>query len=205
MEAKRPFFQPWMILLVMPLLGIVAMVLVLSSGDNATTPTEQVSAATPRPQTLPPRTPPPAPTSALGLPAPSVVLTDLNGETFTLADYQGRVIVLNFWATWCLPCEEEMPALQAYSESQGSDGAVVIAVTDPDSGQTLDDVRAFAERYGLTLRVAIDSGRILHYAYGVYGLPTTYFIDPQGLTHHYRAGQMDIDDIAGEVAIVFES
>lgn len=207
MEEKRSFFQPWMVLLVMPLLGLVAMVLIIVADNQEDNPAnrDQVAYTTPRAQTLPPRTPPPQPTSAVGLLAPDVTLTDLDGATFTLADYRGRVVIVNFWATWCTPCQAEMPALQAYNDSQAPDGPIVIAITDPDNGQTLEDIRTFVEAHDLTLRVGIDTDAVLHYAYRIYGLPTTYFIDANGITHHYRSGEMDVDDIIGEVASMSDS
>src|SRR5574342_1058173 len=79
--------------------------------------------------------------------APELTLTDLQGTTHSLADYRGQVVLVNLWATWCPPCKEEMPTLQAYYNKYANKGFVIIAIND---GDPKTDVLQFVEDYGLT-------------------------------------------------------
>lgn len=203
---NKSFFRPWMILLVMPLVGLVIMVGVLLSADE----TEQVDEngqiylddSTPPAQTLPPRTPLPSPTTIYDQPVPDIELVDLDGQTYTLQEYQGRPLIINFWASWCQPCREEMPAFQTYADEMGADGPVIIIVTDPDNGQTMDDIRAFVEEFDLDLRVGIDQNAWLHYSLNVPGLPSTYFVDADGILRGRRVGMIDYQALVDEVALL---
>ncbi len=202
----RSFFQPWMVLLILPILGLGAMVLVLigdATIDDASDQNQGITLlddASPLPQTLPPRTPRPTATSVLTQPIPDISLTDLDGASFMLQDFAGKIVVVNFWATWCEPCREEMPALQSYSESR--DDVVVVAVTDPANAQDMDTIRAYVDEYELTFIIGIDEGALLHYAFGVPGLPSTFFVNTDGIIQGRRFGAMSLDDLVGEVALL---
>lgn len=206
---KKSFFQPWMILLILPLIGIGAMILVLISADNQADPASENltlnNLSSPLPQTLPPRTPIPTSTPVFGQSVPNIQLTDLNGDPFTLSDFAGRPIIVNFWASWCEPCKEEMPQLQAYSDAQAENGPLIIAVTDPDNAQDIDKIRAFIKEYGVTLQVGLDQGAALHYALGVPGLPTTFFINSNGIIQGRRIGEIDYQAVVDEVALLDNS
>jgi thiol-disulfide isomerase/thioredoxin len=194
-----------MVLLIMPLVGVVGTALLLIGGSerNSTGQGRSGDRATPRPATFAPPTPAETlPPSILDQPAPSITLSRLDGSTFTLQDYQGRPVVLNFWASWCTPCIEEMPALQAFSHTQGPDGALVLAVTDPDNAQTRMDVEDFLKKYNLTLPVGLDQQMALHYAMGVAGLPMTFFIDAAGIVRGRRIGAVTLKDLEDEVALL---
>lgn len=114
--------------------------------------------------------------------APEFSLHLFDGSTFNLADYRGQVVVVNFWASWCEPCREEMPALQQ-SHQQNPDVVFVGigAKTDDD-----DDARAFASEYGVTYAIGRDTegenraNGPIQEAFGVVGFPSTYVIDPEG-------------------------
>ncbi len=208
---EQSIWKPWMILLVVPLLSLVIVLgILLSNGDESGSNEETNRSSsylddfTPLPITLPPRTPLPSPTSIFDQPVPNIVLTDLAGESFTLRDYEGRPLVVNFWASWCVPCREEIPAFQEYHDATQEDGAVIILVTDPDNGQTLDDIRAFVEEFDLNLRVGIDQNARLHYALNVLGLPSTYFVDADGIMQGRRTGIVSYDDLIEEVALLNE-
>ncbi len=110
-------------------------------------------------------------------PAPDVMLTDLNGHPAAFADYKGRFILYNAWATWCPPCKEEMPVLNAYYQAHKQDGFVVIAVED---GENLADVSAYANKMGLTFPVWPDPKSAMTAAFLINSLPTSYLIDRTG-------------------------
>lgn len=202
---KSGFLQPWMLLLIMPLIGVIGMIIILLGSDDPTPTTtsqpEQVilDDATPLPQTIPPRTLPPTPTSVFNQPAPNVTLVDLNDNTFSLADFQGKVVVLNFWATWCPPCVEEMPALQAFYDDHADDDLVIILVTDPLDGQDRATIDQFVADLGLTLPIGLSDYGQLQISFGVQMLPTTYFIDTNGIVRNRWIGPIDVDSLAAEV------
>jgi len=120
---------------------------------------------------------------AVRQPAPDYQMATFDGSTFNLADYRGKVVVMNIWASWCDPCREEMPALQAASERYGEDVVFVGVGAKADRD---DEARAFAAEFGITYPIGRDTeggnagmGQI-GVDYGVVGYPTTYFIDPDG-------------------------
>jgi peroxiredoxin len=119
-----------------------------------------------------------AQTLDLGRPAPGITLTDVAGGTHRLSEYRGSVVLLNFWATWCVPCRTEMPSVeQAYRRFKGK-GLVVLAV-NLDAGSR-SPVEAFAKELGLTFPVLLDPQWTSSHAYRVLGLPTSYLIDREG-------------------------
>ncbi len=198
-----------MVLLILPVIGIVGMVLMIASDDDSAPISQNPISdrATPMPQTFIPPTPPTATAqpSIIGQPAPALELTTLDGQAFTLQDYAGQRIVLNFWASWCVPCVEEMPELQRFSDEQGENGVKIIAVTDPDNGQTLADVQRFLDEYGLTLQVGLDKNMEYHYAMGVFALPLTFLIDEAGVVRAYIIGQLTADRLEEEIVQAFDS
>lgn len=128
------------------------------------------------------------------IPAPDFTLTDQFGKTHTLSDYQGQVVFLNFWATWCGPCQREMPDIQAMYEDLGlnEEDVVVLAVANPKSDQypynqdvSEDEVKRFLEENGYTYPVAMDTTGEVFAAYGVQAFPTTFMIDREGNVFGY--------------------
>ena len=124
--------------------------------------------------------------------APEFVLPDLFDETLnrSLLNYSGRPVILNFWASWCVPCKEEMPALQrAYEEHRG-EGLVVLGLNQTFVDD-LDAARAFVNELALTFpNVRDDTGNTSEGLYQVMGLPTSVFITPDGEIAHKQIGQM---------------
>lgn len=113
-----------------------------------------------------------------GAPAPALVGNLFDGSSFSLADYTGKVVVLNFWATWCAPCREEMPALDAYYRRHKSEGLTVIAIsmdTPGDYAKAREFMQAFSFPAAFAREVdAKGYGRIRR-------LPLTFVIDRQGI------------------------
>ena len=124
----------------------------------------------------------------IGNPAANFTLMDLTGQTVSLSDFEGQPVILNFWATWCPPCEAEMPDIhQAYLEHQSA-GLVVLAI---DMAEHPDTVSSFVEYYELTFPILLDDTQDVGQHYGARALPTTYFIDRDGTISHVYFGQMD--------------
>ena len=127
--------------------------------------------------------------------APDFTLTDQYGAAHTLSDYRGKVVFLNFWATWCPPCRAEMPDIQSLYEAYGDaeDAEVVIlAVAAPGLGRETDEagVTAFLSENGYTYPVVMDpTGDVLR-AYGISAFPTTFMIDAEGSVFGYVPGAM---------------
>jgi thiol-disulfide isomerase/thioredoxin len=109
--------------------------------------------------------------------APTFHLADLQGRQVQLEDYRGRVVVLNFWATWCGPCRDEIPAMQLLSKELGARGLTVLALNYQEVPAA---VTTFVERYGLTFPVLLDRQGAVGERYRVTALPATYFVDRKG-------------------------
>lgn len=118
-----------------------------------------------------------------------------DGTTKKLSDYRGRIVVINFWATWCRPCREEMPALQRVAKETD---AVFLAVDLMEDGAR---VRPFMDSLGLDrLTPLLDTDGAVTRAYSVLELPQTFFIDPKGVIRHIEHGQV-MDDAAVRLGI----
>jgi len=111
-------------------------------------------------------------------PAPDFELSDLEGRRVRLQDFRGRVVFLNFWATWCVPCREEFPAMVALSRDLGEQGLAVVAVNFQEDREP---VAAFAREFGVPFPVLLDPAGEAARLYRVQALPTTVFVDRQGM------------------------
>ena len=114
---------------------------------------------------------------AVDFPAPQVQLSDLNGSRVALSDFKGQVVLYNAWATWCPPCQEEMPTLEAYYQAHRQAGFVVVAIED---GEPLADVAAFVKTYGLSFPVWPDPKWVATTAFKTDVLPSSFLIDRTG-------------------------
>jgi peroxiredoxin len=134
------------------------------------------------PQTLP---------TFLDKPAPDFTLPDTEGKSHRLPDYRGQVVVLNFWATWCPPCREEMPAMERLHQMVAGEDIAVVAI---NVGEDEETIFRFTGDYPVTFPLLMDrEGRIVE-EYPVIGLPTTYIIDPDGVIRHRAVGTREWDD-----------
>jgi cytochrome c biogenesis protein CcmG/thiol:disulfide interchange protein DsbE len=114
-------------------------------------------------------------TDAAGNKAP---LQDVNGNTIRLAALRGKAVWINFWASWCPPCQQETPILRELSDLYRHRGVVLIAI---EVQETADVGRQYAQRYNLRYTIGADVTGSVFRAYRVYGLPTQFFIDPNGV------------------------
>lgn len=113
-------------------------------------------------------------------PAPDFTMTDTEGKTLKLSDFQGRPVLLNFWASWCGPCASEMPAIQAAWEQHGQDVAFVIVNMTDMGGETEQTARAFLADASYSFPVYFDKGSSAATAFGVTSIPQTYLINSNG-------------------------
>jgi peroxiredoxin len=120
--------------------------------------------------------------------APDFSLTDLSGRKLTLADYRGKVVMLNFWATWCGPCREEIPGLVDLQSKYRDRGLVLIGISMDDDPAP---VREFYDRYRMNYPVAMGNDALTERFGGIVGLPTTFLIQRDG---HIYARQMGAED-----------
>lgn len=122
--------------------------------------------------------PPPSPRE--GFSAPDFTLDLLGGGQVTLSDLRGQAVMINLWASWCPPCREEMPAIQNVYEDYKDQGLVVLAVntTNQDSEEA---AAAFVGEFGLTFPVPLDKTGAVSNRYQLRGLPSTYFVDREGV------------------------
>lgn len=128
---------------------------------------------------------PPAP--LIGHPAPSFRLETPDGTPLALDDLAGRPIVLNFWASWCLPCRAEMPELQRLHERLSATGLVVLGV---NQGETLPTITGYRQEVSVDFPTLVDARLSVSRQYGVNSLPTTFFIDRQGVIRDIFIGPM---------------
>jgi peroxiredoxin len=122
---------------------------------------------------------------AVGMPAEDFRLVDLEGNSQSLSQYRGKIVLVNFWATWCKPCTTEMPAMQASFEKLCDKGFVVLAINELE-----DDVkvREHIKQYGHTFPVLMDRDNKVANQFGVFGLPVSVFIDQEGRVQEYIKG-----------------
>ena len=109
--------------------------------------------------------------------APDLQLHDLNGFPVSLADYHGQVVLVNNWATWCPPCRQEMPILEAYYRDHQHENFTIIAI---DAGDPVDVVSDFVSRYNMSFPVWVDPGSQALNSFRNNYLPSSYLIDRQG-------------------------
>lgn len=123
----------------------------------------------------------------VGQPAPAFSVASLTGPPLTLAGFRGKPLLLNFWATWCVPCRQELPALQRFATDQGGRWAVV----GLDELEKAADVQAFAHGLGVTYPLAVDSDGSIAQRYRVQGLPTSFLVDAGGIIRQTHLGALD--------------
>lgn len=125
----------------------------------------------------------------LGEPAPGFQLLDLEGEMIRLEDFQGRPVLINFWATWCVPCRKETPDLVALQAEWGES----VQILGVNYSEPADAARQFAENFSINYPTPLDSYGEVTGSYKLRGLPETFFLDEQGIIRDHRIGQLDPD------------
>ena len=119
-------------------------------------------------------------TKARGSEAPDFTVYDLEGNAHQLSDFRGKPVLLNFWASWCGPCQKEMPDFQEFYESYGDQVNFVIVNLTDGRRETVETASAFIAEKGYTFPVFYDTGREAAVKYGISSVPVSYFIDAEG-------------------------
>ena len=120
--------------------------------------------------------------------APVFTLRAPDGSIHSLKDYRGKVVLLNFWATWCPPCRREMPSIEALWRGVKELGVIVLGV---HVGPSMEAARVYAQRSGLTFPVLVDDTKEVSYHYGVRSMPTTVIVGPEGHVEYVAFGPRD--------------
>jgi cytochrome c biogenesis protein CcmG/thiol:disulfide interchange protein DsbE len=131
-----------------------------------------------------------------GQPAPDFTLDLVDGSQFTLSDLRGQVAVVNFWATWCPPCEEELPRLQAVWDEYQEEGVAFVGVVYQDQ---MPAVQGAIARFGLTYPVGLDGSERIANSYGITGVPETFVIDREGQVAYLHIGPVGSDELTAEI------
>jgi cytochrome c biogenesis protein CcmG/thiol:disulfide interchange protein DsbE len=141
----------------------------------------------------------PVDTPIVGQPAPAFDLQTLDGRRLSLAELRGSPVVLNFWASWCIPCREEAPLLTAAAAEYRARGLRVIGVVYQDSAASARD---FMDRYGQTYPGLLDRDGRTAIDYGVFGIPETFFIDAAGIVRSRQIGAVTAEDLRRQIEAV---
>ncbi|HWR75580.1 MAG TPA: TlpA disulfide reductase family protein [Thiobacillus sp.] len=133
-------------------------------------------------------------------PAPELKAQDLAGAPKTLADYRGKVVLLNFWASWCPPCLREMPSMERLRVKMAGQPLTIVAL---DSAETPDEVNAYLSRMKLGFPILLDPDGSNTKRWNVFALPTTFLLDARGRVRYVLTGPTEWDE--GEALGVIES
>lgn len=126
---------------------------------------------------------------SIGMQAPDFTLPDLNGNPVSLSELRGKPVIINFWASWCPPCREEMPEMQTFHEMHHGR----VTVLGVNLAETPEKVTGFLDEYGYKWPMVLDRGGDIRELYRVRVIPTTYFLDGKGIIHRVYAGPLTLD------------
>ncbi|GAC1702659.1 MAG: TlpA disulfide reductase family protein [Candidatus Limnocylindrales bacterium] len=136
-------------------------------------------------------------TGTVGRPAPAIELPGLDGgSALDLAQYRGKVVIVNFWASWCIPCKEENPALVDIWERYHGTEVVLVGIVYQDS---VEAAREYTARLGNRWTSGIDADGRTALAYGVFGIPETFFVGPDGVIAGRHVGAIDAKTLAAGI------
>ncbi|PEE33305.1 thiol:disulfide interchange protein [Bacillus cereus] len=137
----------------------------------------------------------------IGKSAPDFTLTKLDGTNVKLSDLKGKKVILNFWATWCGPCQQEMPDMEAfYKEHKENVEILAVNYTPSEKGGGEEKVSNFAKEKGITFPILLDKNIDVTTAYKVITIPTSYFIDTKGVIQDKLIGPMTQKEMEKRVA-----
>lgn len=124
-------------------------------------------------------------------PAPDFELKDIDGSIHKLTDYRGKVVIVNFWATWCPPCRFELPSMERLWQKTKDRGVMMLAI---NLGEDADTIFTFTSDYPVSFPLLLDPDSSVTKEYSVLGIPTSYVINPQGQIIYRAVGTREWDD-----------
>jgi peroxiredoxin len=130
------------------------------------------------------------------IPAPAFSIKDLNGQQLTLADFRGKVILLDFWATWCAPCREEIPRFVGWQNQYRNQALQVVGISMDDD---VAAVRQFYRQFQMNYPVAMGNTQVADAYGGILGLPVTFLIGRDGWIYAKHVGLADLNVLQGEI------
>ncbi|MED1864763.1 redoxin domain-containing protein [Fictibacillus nanhaiensis] len=134
-----------------------------------------------------------------GSTAPNFSLKTLDGKQVDLKDYRGKKIILNFWATWCPPCREEMPEMEKFYKDYKKQDVEILAVNLEYSETNTEKVSKFVQEYKLSFPIPLDEKNTIGKQYRAVSIPTSYFIDENGIVCNSHIGPMDYKFMKNEI------
>ena len=132
--------------------------------------------------------------------APDFQLKTIDGKDISLSGFRGKKVILNIWATWCPPCQEEMPDIEKFYAANKNSGVVVLSVNLTVAEKNFADVPNFIKQYGLTFPVVLDVNGQVAQMYGASAIPTSYIIDSSGIIRQKMVGPMSYDMMSQFIA-----
>ena len=140
----------------------------------------------------------PAPAPAIrGVAAPEFELADVDGAMVKLSDFKGKVVLVNFWATWCAPCEIETPWFVEFDKKYGEDGLEIVGISLDEEG--VEPVKEFMERYSIEYTIVMGDEDTAQNFGGVIGLPTSFIVDQDGKFYSMHRGLVSKDLYEDEI------
>lgn len=138
------------------------------------------------------------------VPAPNLDLKTLNGQTINLAEQSGKVLLVNFWATWCAPCRKEIPDLIDLHDEYKSDGLRVIGVATDQEGR--EAVKPFVDKHKINYPIVLDTSKTVQGEFDqMYGLPTTYVVNPDGKIVRRVLGVFPVEEMRPTLTEMLQS
>ena len=154
------------------------------------------------PDTVPENTPDAAPAEQETYPAPDFTVYTLAGEAAKLSDFAGKPVVINFWATWCPPCRQELPGFENAWQQYGDE---VVFLMVECGGESADEVETFVTEGGYTFPVYVDSDGTAAAAYGINAIPVTALVDGDGNLFAYQVGAVEEESLRGAIDLLLNS
>ncbi|WNB91378.1 redoxin domain-containing protein [Bacillus sp. NEB1478] len=131
--------------------------------------------------------------------APNFTLNTLDGKQISLKDYRGKKVILNFWATWCPPCKEEIPEMMRFYKEYHTKNVEILAVNLAFTETKPQKIKDFVRDYGMTFPIPLDEKNTINKQFRAVSIPTSYFINEKGMVKSRHVGPMDYDFMKKEI------